>query len=214
VVGRTLLQRASPDAVLSRVLGVVEAMFMASFGIGGALAAVLIAVVGTQGAFLVAGLLLPVAIGIAVPTLRRLDATAVVPVRELALLRGIPMFAPLGPDLLERLALNLEPMRFSVSDGVVRQGDPGDRLFVVADGEVEVSIDGVAVNRQGSGTAFGEIALLRDVPRTATITAITELELLALPREVFLAAITGDHTSRAAADAAVIGHLGEAGTEA
>jgi hypothetical protein len=210
VVGRTLLQRASPDAVLSRVLGVVEAMFMASFGIGGALAAVLIALLGAQGAFVVAGLLLPVAIALAWRTLQRLDANAVVPVRELALLRGIPMFAPLPPDILERLALNLEPMRFAPDSTIVRQGDHGDRLFVIADGEVEVSIDGMFVGRQGPGTEFGEIALLRDVPRTATVRAVTDVEVLALPREVFLAAITGDSTSRAAADAVVIARLGEA----
>jgi hypothetical protein len=210
VVGRTLLQRASPDAVLSRVLGVVEAMFMASFGIGGALAAVLIALVGAQGAFLVAGLLLPVAVALGWRTLRRLDASAIVPVRELALLRGIPMFAPLQPDILERLALNLEALRFEPGKAIVREGDPGDRLFVIANGEVEISIDDAVVGRQGPGTEFGEIALLRDVPRTATVTALTDVEVLALPREVFLAAITGDSTSRAAADAVVIARLGEA----
>ena len=210
VVGRTLLQRASPDAVLSRVLGVVEAMFMGSFGIGGALAAVLIALLGAQGAFVVTGLLLPVAIALAWRTLRRLDASAVVPVRELALLRCIPMFGPLPPDILERLALNLEPMHFASGATIVRQGDHGDRLFVIAEGEVEVSIDGTIVGRQGHGTEFGEIALLRDVPRTATVVALTDVELLALPREVFLAAITGDSTSRAAADAVVIARLGEA----
>jgi MFS family permease len=209
-VGRTLLQRASPDAVLSRVLGVVEAMFMASFGIGGAMAALLIAVVGTQGAFVVAGSLLPVAVALAIPTLRRLDASAIVPVRELELLRGISMFSPLTPDILERLALNMEAVRFEAGYVVVRHGDRGDRLFVIADGEVDVHIDERPVGRLGPGAAFGEIALLRDVPRTASITALTTVDLLALPRDVFLAAVTGDSTSRAAADAIVIGHLGEA----
>ncbi len=210
VIGRTLLQRTTPDAVLSRVLGVVEAVFMGAFGIGGALAAVLIALVGARGAFLVAGLLLPVAVALAWRTLHRLDATAVVPAREIGLLRGIPMFAPLGATILERLALNLEPMRFASGETVIRQGDPGDRLFVVADGEVEVSIDGGVVGRQGPGTEFGEIALLRQVPRTATVMAVTDVELLALPRDVFLAAMTGQDRSRAEADLVVSARLGEA----
>lgn len=212
VVGRTLLQRASPDAVLSRVLGVVEAMFMASFGIGGALAAVLFAVAGTQGAFVAAGALLPVALALGWRTLRRLDAAAVVPTRELALLRGIAMFAPLTPDILERLALNLEPVDLSAGETVIRQGEPGDRLFVIAQGTVQVLVDGIPVGRQGPGTEFGEIALLRDGPRTATVTALTDLQLLALPRGVFLSAITGDSTSRAAADDLVRTRLGATGS--
>jgi MFS family permease len=209
VIGRTLLQRATPDIVLSRVLGVVEAMFMGAFGVGGLLAAALIALLGAQGAFVVAGLLLPAATVIAWRSLRRLDAAAVVPVRELALLRGIPMFAPLAPAILERLALNLEPMRFARGAAVIRQGERGDRLFVVAEGEVQVSIDGGVVRRQGPGTEFGEIALLRDVPRTATVTALTDVEVLGLPREVFLAAVAGHRDSRVAADLVVSVRLGE-----
>lgn len=211
VVGRTLLQRASPDAVLSRVLGVVEAMFMGSFGIGGALAAVLIALAGTQGAFVVAGALLPVAITLGWRTLRRLDASAIVPVRELALLRGIPMFTSLPPDMLERLALNLEPIAIGAGETVIRQGDPGDRLFIIVAGTASVTIDGVRAGEQGAGTEFGEIALLRDGPRTASVTALTDLQLLALPRGVFLAAITGDSTSHATADELVRVRLGATG---
>jgi hypothetical protein len=211
VVGRTLLQRTSPDAVLARVLGVVEAAFMGAFGVGGALAAVLIGVAGAQGAFVLTGLVLPLAVLLAWRTLRHLDAATIVPVRELALLRGIPMFEPLSPAILERLALHLEAVRFASGTAIIRQGEPGDRLFVIADGEVEVSIDARVVGRQGPGTEFGEIALLRDVPRTATVTALTGVELLALPRDVFLAAITGQASSRAAADLVVTARLGEAG---
>jgi CRP-like cAMP-binding protein len=120
------------------------------------------------------------------------------------------MFAPLAPAILERLALYLEPVRFARGQTVVRQGDRGDRVFVVADGEVEVSIDDAVVGRQGPGTEFGEIALLRDVLRTATVTTLSDVELLALPREVFLAAVTGHRDSRTAADRVVSARLGEA----
>ena len=210
VIGRTLLQRTCPDAVLARVLGVVEGMFMAAFGLGSILVPVVIVIVGPQAAFGLAGLLLPISVLIAWRSLRALDASAVVPVRELAILRGIALFEPLGPPVLERLALHLEPLRFSAGDTIFRQGDPGERLYIVDSGEVEIRIDDRPVGIQGPGTQFGEIALLRDVPRTATVIALTEVELLALPCQAFLSAVTGHPTSRLIADDTVRVRLGEA----
>ncbi len=211
VIGRTLLQRTCPDAVLARVLGVVEGMFMAAFGLGSILVPAVIVIVGPQAAFGLAGLLLPISVLIAWRSLRALDASAVVPVRELAILRGIGLFAPLGPPVLERLALHLEPLRFSPGDTIFHQGDPGDRLYIVVSGEVEIRIDDRPVGIQGPGTEFGEIALLRDVPRTATVVALTEVELLALPSQAFLTAVAGHPTSRLIADDTVRVRLGEAG---
>jgi len=210
VIGRTLLQRTCPDAVLARVLGVVEGVFMLAFGLGSVIVPAFILLVGPTTAFVVTGLLLPICVVLAWPALRALDATAVVPVREIALLRGIPLFSPLGPPVLEQLALHLEPLAFPAGTTIFRQGDPGDRLYLVAAGQVEISIDGRAVGRQGLGTEFGEIALLRDVPRTATVVAATDVELLAMPRQVFLAAVTGDPRSTIAAGEVVRARLGTA----
>jgi hypothetical protein len=192
------------------VLGVVEGVFMLAFGLGSVIVPAFIIVVGPTTAFVVTGLLLPGCVLLAWPALRALDASAVVPVREIALLRGIPLFSPLGPPVLEQLALHLEPLAFPVGTRIFRQGDPGDRLYLVADGQVEIAIDDRPVGRQGPGTEFGEIALLRDVPRTASVTAVTDVELLAMPRQVFLAAVTGDPRSTLAAGEVVRARLGTA----
>jgi CRP-like cAMP-binding protein len=128
------------------------------------------------------------------------DATTPEPA-DVALLQGVDIFAPLGPVEIERLAEALEPVRVAAGEIVVRQGEPGDRFYLVVAGTVEVEIDGAIVREEGPGDYFGEIALLRDTPRTATVVARTEVELRALRRDVFLSAVTGHSASAAAADA-------------
>lgn len=203
VVGRTLLQRSAPDEVLTRVFGVVEGIFMGAFGLGSITTPVLLSLVGPQGAFVIVGLLLPLGALVAWRSLVNIDRTASVPVRELALLRSIPMFEHLAPSVLERLAGHLEPVTMPAGALVIREGDRGDRMFVLDSGEVEVTVSDYVVRRQGPGTEFGEIALLRDVPRTATVRAVTDVSLLALRADVFLAAVTGQVESRQAADAVI-----------
>jgi CRP-like cAMP-binding protein len=85
----------------------------------------------------------------------------------------------------------------------MRKGEPGNRFYVIADGEVEVTRDGRPVARLGPGAYFGEIALLRDVPRTATVTATTPTTLLVLERADFLEAVTGHPVAREAADVTI-----------
>ena len=203
VVGRTLLQRSAPDEVLTRVFGVVEGMFMGAFGLGSITTPVLLGLVGPQGSFVIVGLLLPLGALVAWRSLVNIDRAASVPVRELALLRGIPMFEHLAPNVLERLAGHLEPVTMPAGALVIQKGDRGDRMFVLDSGEVEVTVADYVVRRQGPGTEFGEIALLRDVPRTATVRAVTDVSLLALRADVFLSAVTGQVESRQAADAIV-----------
>jgi CRP-like cAMP-binding protein len=101
-------------------------------------------------------------------------------------------------------------VRVLAGETLFEQGDPGDRYYAIADGEVEVTIDGRHVRRQGPGEGFGEIALLRDTPRTATITAVKPTKLIALDRDAFVTAVTGHPASAAAAEGVVTGRLAKA----
>ena len=157
---------------------------------------------------MVAGALLPVVAALFCRRLEAIDAEGVVPTRELALLRGVPIFAPLAPATLEHLASSLVPVRVAAGGEVFRQGEPGDRFYVVASGEVDVEIDGASANQLREGGYFGEIALLRNVPRTATVRALTDAELFSLDRDEFVSAVTGHPQSAEAADAVVGARLG------
>ncbi len=199
VAGRTLLQRVTADDVLSRVFGVREGLRMGALAIGSIGAAALVAWLGSRGALVVAGAAVLV---VALPMVRviaRADRRTAAPVRQIELLRSIEMFAPLTAPTLERLAADLVPVDASAGAVVIRQGDVGDRFYVLEDGEVDVGVDGRGVRRMGPGSHFGEIALLRDVRRTATVTAASDVRLLALEREPFLVAITGHPRSLRAA---------------
>jgi MFS family permease len=195
----TLLQRVVPDRVLSRVLGLQEGLGMAALAVGSIVAPLLITVVGIGGAYLAIGLLLPLAGIVALSGLRRLDRESRAPIQEIGLIRHHPLFAPLDTPTLERLAGALEPVEVAAGTTLVQQGDVGDRFYLIADGTADVEIDGRTVRQLGAGDGFGEIALLLDVPRTATVRATTDLAVHALDRDPFLAALTRDASARQAA---------------
>lgn len=205
----TLLQRAVPDDVLARVFGAVQGLWVATIGIGSIIAPLLIAAVDIRGALMITGALLPILATLLRRRLAQLDAVPV-PERQLELLRGIELFAPLPQPTLESLAQALTPVRLQAGEEIFRQGDIGDRFYIVSDGEVEVVADGRVVNVTGPGGYFGEIALLRDVPRTATVRGKTEVELLALDRDDFIAAVTGHAASAEAADSVISTRLASA----
>ena len=207
VAGLTLLQRAVPDEVLTRVLGVVQSVFVGTLGLGAILAPVLISAFEIRGALIISGALLPVLAAIFWRRLIALDHEALAPTRELALLRQIAIFRPLPPAMLDQLASSLIPVSATAGTEIVRKGDHGDRFYIVASGDVEVASLGEQVATLGPGEYFGEIALLRDVPRTATVRARTDVELYALERDEFLSAVTGHPASAEAADAVVASRL-------
>ncbi len=197
----TLLQRIVPDEVLGRVLGLVQGLLLGSLGIGAALAPLLIHAFGARTALVATGVFLPALALAALPLLAKLDAPEPASVD---LLRGVEILAPLAPATLDRLARSLIEVRIAAGTEIIRKGDPGDRFYVIEDGEVEV--EGKVLAR---GSSFGEIALLRDVPRTATVTARTEVLLRALERSDFLRAVTEHAASTSAADAIIARRLGD-----
>jgi len=208
VAALTLLQRAAPDEVLARVFGVIESLLVAALGLGAILAPLLVSLFGIRGALLATGAVLPVLTVFSWPRLARIDSEVTMPERELALLRRLPMFAPLPASTLEHLARSLRPLQVNAGEEIVREGAPGNRFYVLASGEADVSIGGRLTTRLGPGDYFGEIALLREVPRTATVVARTNVELFSLERDEFVAAVTGHPESREAADAVIGARLG------
>lgn len=208
VAGLTLLQRAVPDEVLTRVMGVVQSVFVGTLGLGAILAPALIDAFGNDGALVATGAALPIAALLASTRLRALDQSIADAPPHLELLRRISIFRPLPAATLEQLARELRAVRASAGEEIVRQGERGDRFYIVAEGEVDVRVDGRPAAPLRAGTFFGEIALLHDVPRTATVTARTDVELLTLERDAFIAAVTGHPESAEAAHAVVVSRVG------
>jgi hypothetical protein len=175
---------------------------LATLGLGSALAPVLIELVGPEASLVITGILLPVLALLTRPRLRAIDGGASAP-EATGLLRGVPLLAALPEPVLERLAREAAPASFTAGTTIVREGDPGDRFYVVSSGTV-----GILGRELGPGEAFGEIALLRDVPRTATATAVTDVSVVTLERAPFVAAVTGHAPSAAAADTLIAARLG------
>jgi MFS family permease len=208
VSGMTLLQRVTPDALVGRVFGVLESVLLLTVALGAAAAPLLLSVLGTRGALVAAGVLLPALVVPSLPVLRRIDAATGAPQSDVELLRRVPFFTTLPELAIERLARSAEHSQARAGEAVVKQGEPGERFYVVAGGELDVSVDGRVVRTLSEGDYFGEIALLRDVPRTATVQARNEAALLVLDRGDFLTAVTGYAPSLSSAEAVVGLRLG------
>jgi len=207
VSGYTILQRGTPSDVLARVFGVLHSLFYATVALGAVLTPPLIHWLGVRWTLVIVGSLLPILAVLTRASLVRLDTEPGDP-RRLELLQAIPIFSPLSPPVLEQLAARLTPVHASAGEEIIRLGDHGDRFYVVNGGEVEILVDGEPPRREGEGEYFGEIALLRDVPRTATVRAASDVDLFALDRDDFLPAVTGHAASSQAADAVIGSRLG------
>ncbi len=200
IAGRTMLQRVAPEHALGGIFGALEGLHDVMLATGSIAVPILITLVGVQPALVVSGLWLPLLVASSWPGLRAADDHSVVHVRELRLLRALPMFAALAPPTIERLSANLVSGQAAAGELILREGEPGDRFYVIDSGVVEVEVDGRVVRLLGPGESFGEIALIRNVPRTASVRAIEPVVLFSLARAVFLQAVTGHAEARLATD--------------
>lgn len=200
IATRTLLQRAVPAETLGRVFGLVEGVMMAGCAVGALLTPLFVAAGGSVAALLATACVLPLAAVSGGRALFRLDAAATVPVVEMMLLRSLRLFRDLPIPSLEGLAHALERIDAPAGTVLIRQGDPGDRYFAIADGQVRIHRDGRDLGTRRRGDGVGEIALLRNVPRTATVVAERPATVYALPRTAFLSAVTGHPSTGLTAD--------------
>jgi MFS family permease len=208
VAGFTLVQRAVPDQVLARVFGVIQMLWWLSLALGALVAPALVSWLGIERALAATGTCLVLLVVLLWRPLARIDAAATGPdSEELRILASVPIFAPLPGMSLEHVAGRLVPLRVGAGTVIVREGDAGDRFYIVAEGEMDVTQSGAALTTLGTGGYFGEIALLRDVSRTATVSARTDAVLYALDRDDFLAVVTGHPQSAEAAETVMAARL-------
>jgi MFS family permease len=198
VGGRTILHRTVPRPLHGRVFGVLEGVETFGLAVGSLIVPVLVALAGARGAVALLGGLLVVVPLLTMPTLNRIERAAPALDAELGVLRRAPLFAMLGAHVLEDLAQALDRRDVPAGETVVREDEPGSEYFVVVAGQLDVSIAGAHVRSMAPGAGFGEIALLRDGVRTATVTASSDVTLYALGRAPFLEAVTGSRQAQRA----------------
>jgi MFS family permease len=207
VAARTLLQRSVPAHLVGRIFGVLEGLTMAGLALGALLVPLLVYLGGSRLALLGVAAVLPLAALAGGRALFGLDAGARVPVVEIGLLRSLPLFSELPAPAIEGLAAALTRIDITAGAGLIRQGDPGDSYYAIAAGELDVLQDGRFLRRCGRGEGVGEIALLRSIPRTATVRAHTAATVYGLNREQFLTAVLGHAATQRQAERIATTHL-------
>jgi len=200
VAGTTLMQRGIPLHLQAAVFGIYALIGNAFLGLGGLLGSTLVATIGLPAAISVTGLSMPVLTLLVLRSLRRFVARSYAYECEVDIVRQSPLFniLPIGP--LERVAAALERRDLAVGEIAIRQGDMGQHCFIVSTGKVAVLVDGLQVSELTAGEVFGEIALLKDMPRTATVVARLPSAVYRLERRDFLAALHASPESRQRVD--------------
>jgi MFS family permease len=197
---RTLLQRSVPPQLIGRVFGILEGFTLAGYALGALLVPLLVHLGGSRLALLGVAAVLPLAAIAGGRALFGLDAGTPVPVVEIALLRSLPLFAELPAPAIEGLAAALTPVQLAAGTVLIRQGDQGDAYYAIAAGELDALQDGQFLRRCERGEGVGEIALLRAIPRTATVIAHSAATVYELNRELFLTAVLGHAPTQRQAD--------------
>jgi hypothetical protein len=195
----TLVQRVAPAAVLGRVFGALEGALVGAMALGALLFPLFLELVGLSWALVIIGAPVAVAAVASLPLLRRLDRS-LAPPPHLDLIQALALFQPLRPALQEDLARKLIPVKVTAGHMVIVEGERGDRFYLIESGRLDAVRGDTLLTEMGRGDCFGEIALLRDVPRTATVVALENSTLQALERDDFLTALGGDPEANRRAD--------------
>jgi predicted MFS family arabinose efflux permease len=209
----TLIQRTAVPEVAGRIFGVLESSIVASLALGALTAPALINLLGARGALLTVGAILPL---LAVVTSRRLaviDAGAKLPQEQIAAIRTVPFLKLLPLQMVEYLAGQMRQLELPSGATLFREGDHGDSFYILERGTLEIDLP-EGVKRESAPAFVGEIALLRDIPRTATVRAGSDAALWALDRQAFLAAVGGHAHARGHADSIVVARLDAANANA
>ena len=206
VNAETIVQRLVPDEVLGRVFGALDSAAIGGMALGAGIMPLLIVTVGLSTGLLIVAVSVTALVLVSVRGLQRVDRIALAP-DGLETLRAVPMLSVLPDHAIERLARMSVRMTLPAGHMVFEQGDEGDRFYVIESGEVEVSKVGEPVARLGAMGSFGEIALLRDVPRTASVLTLTEVVVRAIDRRHFLAAVTGHADASEQAELVVVRYM-------
>ena len=199
VTGRMLLQRSVPPQHLAATFAIIEVLTSVGLALGTVASQVMVATIGAPAGLVAVGTCLLVVLALIGPRVWLADRAADVPVVAVALLRSMPLFAPLPPASLEAVARAGVERTFEPGETLMREGDPGESYHAVAGGAVEVTVDGHHLRTLGRGAGVGEVALLAHSRRTATVTAIERTHTLEIDREPFLLAVTGHEPSLVAA---------------
>lgn len=206
----TLIQRTAVPEVAGRIFGVLESSIVASLALGALAAPALITLLGTRGALLVVGVILPVLAVVTSRQLAAIDDAAEIPQEQIAALRTVPFLTLLPLQMIEYLAGQLRQVELPQGATLFALGDRGDGFYILDRGTLEIDLP-EGVKRETAPSFVGEIALLRDIPRTATVRAATDAVLWALGRDEFLAAVGGHARARGHADSIVVARLDAAG---
>jgi MFS family permease len=204
IVGFTLLQRGCRNEERGPIFAVLEVAAGIGMTVGSLAAPVLLVALGARGALIATGMLLPISALVFAWLFDRIGHAEIVPAASIESLKRVPAFRPLPLTSLERLAEGLTPFRFATDDVLMRKGEPGDRFLLIESGHVEVSDQGRHLQFLGPGSGIGEIALLQGGVRTATVTAMTDVEGFSIDALTFQAAVAGPAASAAAAEMAQV----------
>jgi CRP-like cAMP-binding protein len=189
----SILHRVLQSDALTRTIGVMESLKLGCEGLGALLAPALVAVFGLRAALVIGGLPLPLFAIASLARVSQADAIGAGRSRVVGFLHAVPLFHSSDMATIEDIAAHVKRLAVDAGTAIITQGDVGDRFYVIDQGEAEVLIDGYEIGRLGAGRAFGELALLRNRTRTATVRAVTAMDLYALDRDDFMMAITGIH---------------------